>query len=104
MIEKIYQEEFTQEVINSDAMSVVDFYADWCGPCKMLSPVLEELAKENDDVNFFKVNVDENGELAEKYGVSTIPNVVFIKNGEVINRSIGFKPITELQKLIDSAR
>jgi len=80
---------------------LVDFYADWCGPCKMLAPVLEELAGEVSDVKIAKVNVDEARELAIEYRVSTIPNVTFLKDGEVVHQDVGFKPKEVLMQLID---
>ena len=100
-MEKIYQEEFEEKVLNATEPVVIDFYADWCGPCKMLSPVLDQLDKENDDVVFFKVNVDENPELAEKYEIFSIPNVVIFKNGELADRSVGFQAADEMQAFID---
>ncbi len=103
MIEKIYQEEFTDRVLKADNPVLVDFYADWCGPCKMLSPILEELERENDDVTFFKINIDENEDIAEKYQVFSIPNVVLFKNGKPAARSVGFKPAEEMQAFIDNA-
>ena len=79
MIDKIYQEEFAEKVINSPNTVVVDFFADWCGPCKMLSPVLEKLDSMNPDVDFYKVNIDENPSLADEFEVRSIPNVVIFK-------------------------
>lgn len=89
-MEKIYQEEFEQKVLKAEHPVVVDFYADWCGPCKMLSPVLDKLEGEYDDFEFFKVNIDENQELAEEYEVFSIPNVCIFKNGALADRSVGF--------------
>lgn len=104
MIDEIYQEEFTEKVINSPNIVVVDFFANWCGPCKMLSPVLEELESQNSDVDFFKVNIDENPSLADNFEVRTIPNVVIFKNGMVVDRSIGFKTAEQLQEIIGRNR
>lgn len=89
-MEKIYEEEFEQRVLKAEHPVVVDFYADWCGPCKMLSPVLDKLEGEYDDFEFFKVNIDENQELAEEYEVFSIPNVCIFKNGGIADRSVGF--------------
>ncbi len=100
MIDKIYQEEFTEKVINSTKTAVVDFFADWCGPCKMLSPVLEELSRNNPDVDFYKVNIDENPSLADAYDVRSIPNVVIFKNGQAVDRSIGYRTAEQLQEII----
>lgn len=104
MIDEIYQEEFTEKVINSPNIVVVDFFANWCGPCKMLSPVLEELESQNFDVDFFKVNIDENPSLADNFEVRTIPNVVIFKNGQVVDRSIGFKTAEQIQEIIGRNR
>ncbi len=104
MIEKIYSEEFEQKVLHSDKPVIVDFFADWCGPCKMLSPVLEALASKNNDIDFYKINVDENTDLAEKYSVSSIPNVLIFKNGQVADNSIGFKTEEQMQEFINSNR
>lgn len=103
-MEKIYEEEFEQRVLQADYPVVVDFYADWCGPCKMLSPILEQLERENDDFGFFKVNVDENGDLAARYHVFTIPNVVIFKGGKAIAQSIGLRPAKEMQKILNGVK
>jgi len=85
---------FQSEVLGFSGVTVVDFWASWCGPCMMLGPVLEEIAKEfeNDsNVKIGKVNVDESGELAQKYGIMSIPNVKFLKNGQVVDEVIGLQ-------------
>lgn len=102
-VKTITTETFASEVLQSNIPVLVDFYADWCGPCKMLSPILEELERENDDVTFFKINIDENEDIAEKYQVFSIPNVVLFKNGKPAARSVGFKPAEEMQAFIDNA-
>ncbi len=104
MIEKIYQEEFAEKVINSPITVVVDFFADWCGPCKMLSPVLEKLSAVNPDVKFYKVNIDENPAISDEFEVQSIPNIVIFKNGQAVDRSIGFKSEQQLQEIIDRNR
>lgn len=104
MIDKIYQEEFAEKVINSPKTVVVDFFADWCTPCKMLSPVLEKLASINSDVDFYKVNIDDNPSLAEEYEVMSIPNVVIFKNGQAVDRSIGLVSEQQLQEIISRNR
>ena len=81
---------------------LVDFYADWCGPCQMLGPVLDELAAEVTDVKITKVNVDENKPLASQYGVTTIPNVTIFKDGEVVHQDVGYKPKEALLSLLAS--
>ena len=79
---------------------LVDFYADWCGPCKMLSPILEEISKENKDITILKVNVDDFGELAEKYGIMSIPNLKLFENGKISKEQVGLSTKEELEKLI----
>ena len=100
-MEKIYQEEFTEKVLSAQVPVAVDFYADWCGPCKMLAPVMEQIAESNDDMEFFKVNVDENPELAQAYNVASIPFVGLFKNGELVDTSLGFVGADEMQAFID---
>lgn len=95
-------EEFS-DVISSDKVVLVDFWASWCPPCKMLSPVIDELADEySDKAVICKLNVDEEPQIAQKYGVSSIPTIILFKNGEIIASSVGYKPKAELAKLIDS--
>ncbi|WMJ23735.1 thioredoxin [Paludicola sp. MB14-C6] len=89
----ITKENFEQEVLNSDKPVLLDFWASWCGPCKMLSPVVDEIAGEvTDDVKVGKVNVDEEPELASAFRVMSIPMLAFIKDGKVVDTSIGAKP------------
>ena len=80
---------FQQEVVDHKGITIVDFYADWCGPCKVVSPILEELSESMKDVKFVKVNVDENQELAAKYSVFSIPTFLIFKDGEVKNQFVG---------------
>ena len=91
---KVTKENF-DEVKSSEKTVLIDFYADWCGPCRMVSPIIDEIANERPDVLVCKVNVDEEGELAQMFDVSSIPTIVVMKNGEVVNTSIGAraKPI-----------
>lgn len=84
--------EFETAVLKAEGLAVVDFYADWCGPCKMLAPVIEELSLDHKEVHFFKVNIDENTDLAAKYGVMSIPTVVLFKGGEVLATEVGVRP------------
>lgn len=100
-MEKIYQEEFAQKVLNAEHPVVVDFYADWCGPCKMLSPVLDQLEDEFDDFEFVKVNIDENQDLAEEYEVFSIPNVCIFKNGKVADRNVGFASPDDMRAFVE---
>lgn len=86
--------------IISKGTVIVDFYADWCGPCKMLGPVLDEFDKENSDVEVVKVNVDDFKELAMEYKIMTIPNLIVFKGGEVKNSSVGFITKEEIKDLV----
>ena len=97
---KINQNNFQEEVMNSSKPVLLDFWAPWCGPCQMLLPVIEELAGEQTDIKVCKVNVDEERELAKKFRVMSIPTLIVIKNGEVVNRSLGYKPKEEVLALV----
>ena len=89
MIINVSSKNFETEVLNSEKTVLIDFYADWCGPCKMLSPVVEKFANENENIKVVKINVDDEQDLAIKYGVMSIPTLVVIKNGQEVNRSVG---------------
>ncbi len=92
---------YENEVIKSDKTVIVDFYADWCGPCKMIAPILEEIASENaDTVKLCKVNVDNDGELAMGFGIASIPTIFIYKNGEITNKIVGYRTKEEILKLI----
>ena len=82
---------------------IIDFWAEWCGPCKILSPVVEELAKENKQIKFGKVDVDSQGDLAQRFEVLSIPTLIFFKNGEMVNRIAGAMPKDALKKEIASS-
>ena len=97
---KVNDDTFEQEVLKSNIPVLVDFYADWCGPCKMLSPTVDEVAAENDDIKVVKVNVDESQNVAIKYQVMSIPTLVVIKNGNEINRSVGVIDKAEILSMI----
>jgi len=97
----ITKENFESEVIKSDKPVLLDFWAAWCGPCRMLSPVVEEIANEYEGkIKVGKVNVDNQPELAAVFGVASIPTVVVMKNGEITNKSIGYCPKEELIALL----
>lgn len=83
---------YEEEVVRSDKKVLVDFWASWCGPCRMMSPVVDEIADETEDVKVCKVNVDEEPELAAKFGIMSIPTLLVIENGEVTGKSIGAVP------------
>ena len=94
---KITNENFEREVLNSDKPVLIDFWAPWCGPCRMLSPTISEIAeKYKDKVKVGKVNVDEEGELASMFRVSSIPMLVVMKNGKVVNSSVGVRPKSQI--------
>ena len=97
---ELTSENFEQEVLQADKTVLVDFWASWCGPCKMLSPVIEEIADERSDIKVGKVNIDEHPELAQKYGVMSIPTVLVIKDGEEVNKAVGAVPKKALLDLI----
>ena len=97
----VNKEEF--ESIKNNGIVLVDFYADWCGPCKMVAPVLEELPMEYErQINFVKVNVDQEGDLAGEYGVMSIPNLVLMKDGQVVKQVVGYQPKPAIKALIDT--
>lgn len=91
-------------VLSGNTSVFVDFFADWCGPCKMLGPVIEELAAENPDVKFIKVNVDENPDVARRYGIMSIPTMLVFRNGEQVGSAVGFMPKQQVEELVRKAR
>lgn len=93
-------ERFEEEVLKSEKTVLIDFYADWCAPCKMMAPVVERIASENNELKVVKVNIDNEEELAIKYMVMSIPTFVVIKNGEEVNRIVGAVDKSELESLI----
>ncbi|HIR57948.1 MAG TPA: thioredoxin [Candidatus Gallacutalibacter pullicola] len=87
------EQNFAQEVLQSDKPVLVDFWASWCGPCRMVSPIVDEIAEELDGkVKVGKVNVDEQRELAGEYGIMSIPTLMVVKNGEIVNTAVGVRP------------
>ena len=91
---------FNQEVLNSDKPVLMDFWAPWCGPCRMVVPLVEEIAKERSDIEVVKINVDEEQELAMQFGVMSIPTLVVMKNGKIINQVTGARPKAQILAML----
>ena len=96
---KITNENFEEEVLNSDRTAIIDFYADWCGPCKMMAPIIDKIAEENDSFKVGKLNVDEAGDIAMKYNVMSIPTIIVFRNGMEFKRFVG---VTSKDNIINS--
>jgi thioredoxin len=102
---KFTDDNFETEVLNSDKPVLVDFYADWCGPCKMMAPIIEEIAKEYDGVaRVGKLNVDEQPNTSSKYRVMSIPTIIFFKNGEKVEQVVGVVSKAKLTEILDSLK
>ena len=100
----ITDDQFEREVLRHQGVSVVDFWAPWCGPCRMVKPIVEELSEEYaGKVNFFKMNTDENPQVPSKHGIRSIPSLLIFKNGELAGTIVGFRPKGDLKKRIDEA-
>ena len=91
---------FDQEILNSDKPVLLDFWASWCGPCRMVSPIVDEIAAERSDIKVGKINVDEQPELAARFGVMSIPTLVVMKNGKVINQAVGARPKAQILAML----
>lgn len=99
-IPQVTSANFEEEVLNSEKTVLIDFYADWCGPCKAYAPIVEAFATENEDIKVVKVNVDDSEDLAIKYNAMSIPTTVVIKNGKVVNRAVGIISKSNLAELV----
>lgn len=97
---KVTSLNFDNEVLNCDKKVLVDFYADWCMPCKMYAPIIESVAKENDTIKVVKINIDDSQDLAAKYQVMSIPTTIIMKNGEEINRTVGMISREQLVEMV----
>lgn len=98
---KITNENFESEVVNAGKTVLIDFFANWCGPCKMMGPIVDEIAKENSNISVGKVDVDEEQELAMKYGVMSIPTFIVFKDGKIAGKSVGAASKQEILNLIN---
>ncbi|WP_033165961.1 thioredoxin [Clostridium sp. KNHs205] len=103
MVHVLNNENFEKEVLKDDKVVLVDLYADWCGPCKMLSPTVEAIAEEEKEVKVGKLNVDENSDIAAEYGVRSIPTLLIFKNGELKEKSVGVQTKAQIIELLKKA-
>jgi len=102
MVKEVNESNFEKEVLNSNVPVLVDFWAEWCGPCRMLSPIIEELAKtySEEKIKICKLNVDENPKIAAKYGIMAIPTIIIFKNGKPFEQIMGVRPKSDFEKII----
>ena len=91
---------FDQEILNSDKPVLLDFWASWCGPCRMVSPIVDEIAAERSDIKVGKINVDDQPELAARFGIMSIPTLVVMKNGKVVNQAVGARPKAQILAML----
>ncbi len=92
---------FDQEVMKSDKPVLVDFWASWCGPCRMLGPVIDEIAAENPGIKVCKVNIDEEQDLAQRFGIMSIPTLIVVKDGNIVNQVVGGRPKSEILAMLN---
>lgn len=104
MVEHVNDDNFLSAVEGNKGLVIADFWASWCGPCKMLSPILDEVSEEIADVKFIKINVDENPDTPAQYRVGSIPTLMAFKDGKVVDTMVGFKPKAELKNFIERNR
>lgn len=96
----ITKENFTKEVLESEKAVLLDFWASWCGPCRMVSPIIDEIAEEHPEIKVGKVNVDEEDELAQKFGIISIPSIFVVKDGKIVNQTVGAVPKNKILELL----
>lgn len=100
-VTKLTKSNFEEEAVKSQKPVLIDFYADWCGPCRMVSPLVDEISEEHSEYKVCKINVDEEPELSQSFNVSSIPMLVVIKNGKVTNQSVGARPKADILALLE---
>lgn len=100
MITNITKENFDTEVMQAEGTVLIDFWAAWCGPCRMIAPAVEKIAEEHPEVKVCKINIDDEQELAIRHGVMSIPTLMVVKNGEIVNTAIGLRPKEEIEALL----
>jgi len=103
MVKEIKTQEFEELVINGQKPALVDFWASWCGPCRMLSPLVDSVSEQYDNVDFYKVNVDEEPEIARDYGIMSIPTLILFKDGEMLDQSVGVVGEADLKAFVEKA-
>ena len=96
----IDKDNFHKEVLNSDKPVLLDFFASWCGPCRMVGPILDEIAEEREDIKVCKINIDEQPELANRYRIMTIPTLMVLKDGQIVEQSVGAKPKHQILAMV----
>ena len=103
-MEIITKEQFEEKVLKNEKKVILDFFANWCGPCKMLMPVLEQIESEREDVEILKVNIDQDEELAKQFGVLSIPTLVYFVNGEEKDKTVGYRQKSQILEIIDNLK
>lgn len=104
MIKHTNENDFNKDVIENNKLVIIDFFATWCMPCKMLAPIFEEVADKYTDVDFFKIDIDQNPNLVQQFGIDSVPTLIFIKDGKVVNQEIGVRSSSELTQIIDKLK